>query len=118
MTELLRNTVILDLNQYNELKEFKEEISKSKIYVKAVPQVNGYVGYNFNTVYVHDKEYITESEAIKEISDRYDIVVKQHEELERIIFELRNPPKTSKEPTVIDLKNMSLWKLLKWKFKK
>ncbi|MCK9446981.1 hypothetical protein M0Q50_09045 [bacterium] len=88
------NTVVLDLQYYNELRDFKENMIKENI-------LYTYGGYH--------ESYITTDVAIKKIS-----VI--NEELKEEIRKLKNPETVEK--TISEIRNMNIFQFLKWKFKK
>jgi hypothetical protein len=104
-----KNTVILDVEKYNELRDFKKAIEDGFI-------IKTYDGFSYM------KMNMTESEALVEMSKRIDELNKINNDLwSKIatlnleIKELKNPVK--KELTVDDIKKMSYWEFKKWKNK-
>lgn len=92
------NTVILSVQDYNELRDFKNKIEND---------------YSYNTwrstcSFSLHEQWVTNSQAIKELSET-------NNELMKIINELRSP--TKKEPSINEIKKMSVWQFLKWRKK-
>ena len=99
MTE--KNTVILDVYEYNRLRDFEKEINAD----------NAYACYSIN-----NGHYIllTVNNAIKKLT-------KDNKDLKELNDELHNKlfhPPVTKELTIDEIKKMSFWKLLIWYFKK
>ena len=99
MTE--KNTVILDVYEYNRLRDFEKEINAD----------NAYSCYSIN-----NRHYIllTVNNAIKKLT-------KDNKDLKELNDELHNKlfhPPVTKELTIDEIKKMSFWKLLIWYFKK
>lgn len=98
-----KNTVILDLVQYNELREFKEQIEKNNVAV--IPCGANYNGcgasYNFT------KKFITTDEAVKEISKENENLLKiietQQTEINKFKF-----PNVSVSYNVDDIKKFTV----------
>lgn len=88
-----KNTVLLSLEQYNELRDFKKEIEKGnvlKIYYS-------YSGYDHN-------DFINIGDALKEISEVNNGLLKEKMALEQKL-ENKND----------EIKKMSYWQFRKWK---
>lgn len=89
-----KNTVILDVYEYNRLRDFEKEINAGNAYWC-------FSSYNY--------KLLTVNEAIKKLAE-------DNKDLKELNNELREVKK--KEHTVEEIKRMSFWKLLKWYFKK
>jgi hypothetical protein len=87
-----KDTVLLDVEKYNELRDFKKQMQEGKTLVIT------------DTRWTYRKEFVTESEAVKEIANDNAILQK---EIERLT--------TPKEITINDLKKMSYWEFRKWR---
>ena len=89
------NTVILSLNDYNELRDFKDKIQKE---------------YTLNTwcSYHSHQTWVSTNDALKELAETNNL-------LEKTIRELKYPIK--KEPSISEIKKMSVWQFLKWRNK-
>lgn len=96
------DTVVLNLKDYNELKEFKYEISKGNTFM-----------VSSNSRYYHEyqqncdtKMFISESESVKIISKENEILSKKLDELQK---------KYDKNNYILkSLKNKSFFQLFKW----
>jgi len=89
-----KDTVLLNVEKYNELRDFKKGIEDGYTY-----RVDyGMWGSSFRV--------IGTNEALKEMSQ---ILEAQQKEIE----ELKNPDK--KQPSIDEIKAMSWWKFRKWK---
>ena len=100
-----KDTVLLDVEKYNVLRDFKEHIEKGNTL-----EVN-------NSLFNSRRRFITTDEAVK-------IVVKERElivaELEKENTDLRLQIKTLESPlpkeiSINDLKKMSYWEFRKWR---
>ena len=90
------NTVLLSLEDYNELRGFKEKISKG--YIKDYS--------NFSRTY-----FTTKDKAIKKITD---LNKELHKEISRLEFELGNK-EIAKDICITDIRKMSIWQFNKWR---
>ena len=90
----LSNQVILDLETYNLLRDFKENIERNNTFL--IDSL--YLG-NKEVVYTIDEPVIKLAEANKRLSDE--------------IKKLRHPEKS--QPSIDEIKKMSWWQFRKWK---
>ena len=90
-----KDTVLLDIKKYNELRDFKQKIEEGKTIVI----VSGCKYYN--------KEFITTEKAVEQIAEANKLLQKENEDL-------RNANKP-KEITLNDIKKMSYWEFRKWR---
>lgn len=90
-----KNTVLLDVEKYNELRDFKQKIEEKYTYATKCSN------------YFYEVRYITTDEAIKEIEELNKSLSKRVEDLKSA----NNP----KEITIEDLKRMSYWEFRKWR---
>lgn len=88
------NTVNLDLNTYNNLRDFRSGIEKNHVVSIYRDSWNG------------EEQIFTTNDAVIEIA-------KENQRLAKIIRELKNPEK--QQPTIDDIKKMSWWQFRKWK---
>lgn len=96
-----KDTVLLDVETYNELRDFKKEIEDGNTYRLEF-------GMWHNSL-----RFISTDEALKEM---HQILEKMNQTLEtknKILEELKNSSK--KESSTEEIKTMSLWKFIKWK---
>lgn len=107
-----KNTVLLGLPEYNELREFKEQLEKNNS-CRALDYTN--TVYN-NNGYYPAVTFVTTDEAVKEIAAKNEGLIKHVEALNAEILKLKYPPK-DKELTVNDVKKMSVWEFRRWKNK-
>lgn len=95
MEEIKRNnTVILDLETYNDLRDFRDGIQR-----------NGAITVFYEWDCWGQRLY-TESEAITSIA-------RANEKLKAKMEELKHPDK--KQPTIEEIRKMSWWQFRKWK---
>jgi hypothetical protein len=87
-----KDTVLLDVEKYNELRDFKQKIEEGKTIVIIS-------GWNY-----YRKDFITTEKALEEIAEANKLLQKENEEL-------RKP----KEITLNDIKKMSYWEFRKWR---
>lgn len=88
------NTVLLELNEYNRLRDFEIGITKKGIALRDM----------YSNIY-----FVDESEAVK-------VFEREKDRLDEIILKLRveyNEARKEEKPSK-DLKQMSLWQLIKW----
>lgn len=90
-----KNTVLLDVEKYNELRDFKQKIEEGKTIVI----VSGWNYYN--------REFITTEKAVEQIAEANKLLQKENEDL-------RNANKP-KELALNDIKKMSYWEFRKWR---
>jgi hypothetical protein len=90
-----KDTVLLSLETYNQLRDFKENIEKGNSI-----EITGY-GYSCY------QKFITTDEAIKNL-------MKDKDNLQKEISELKQGEKP-REITLYEIKKMSIWKFLKWR---
>lgn len=101
------NTVILSLSEYNSLRDFRENQKKNKtcLIVGYDPQL--WCGYTPRYT------YITSDMAVEQIAKKNTELLDEVVKLKNKIYELENPQR--KEPTLEDIKKMSIWKFMKWR---
>jgi len=87
-----KDTVLLDVEKYNELRDFKQKIEEGKTLVIIS-------GWNF-----YRKDFITTEKALEEIAAENKLLQKENEELRK-----------SKEIKLNDIKKMSYWEFHKWR---
>ena len=90
-----KDTVLLAVEKYNELRDFKQKIEEGKTLVI----VSGWKYYR--------KDFITTEKALEEIAAANKLLQKENEDL-------RNANKP-KEITLNDIKKMSYWEFRKWR---
>jgi len=100
------NTVILNLGDYNSLRDFRDEMEKGHTYY--VIEYTGYCGYT--NIY----RFVSTDEAVRIISEFNEKLQKRISDLQIEIYDLKNP---KKEITIEQIKKMSLWQFLKWRRK-
>ena len=89
-----KDTILLDLKTYNELRDFQKGIEDGHTYR---------IGFGrWGTTHV----FIGTDEALKEMGE-------QLKEIQEENYELKNPDE--KQPSIDELKSMSWWKFRKWK---
>ena len=91
------NTVLLSLEDYNELRDFKTEIEKG----------NTFCGWHYG--WGSDVRYISTDEAVREMAEC-------NKELQDKIHELNDTiAGKPKEIKLKDVYKMSIWQFMKWK---
>lgn len=99
-----KDTVLLDVHTYNELRDFKEKFTSGQVYRLS------------SGVYISSPKFVDCDEALKEMGD----IIKQKEQkidkIEDELYELKYS--NNGEPSINKLKNMSWWSLIKWRISK
>lgn len=99
-----KDTVLLDVEKYNVLRDFKEYIEKGNT-----------LEFN-NSRYNSYRKFITTDEAVKIVVKERELIVaeleKENTDLRLQIKTLKSPP--PKEISINDLKKMSYWEFRKW----
>jgi hypothetical protein len=99
-----KNTVLLSVDDYNKLRDFKKKITDGKILVD----------YQFlGGVYRNEVRYYTDDKVIEELHLRNKSLKEEIKYLQNRINDLQNPK--PKETTIDEIKKMSVWQFLKWK---
>lgn len=102
-----KDTVILSLEKYNELRDFKRNVEEGKVV--------SFMSYNPFNDYWSKRCFLTENEALKKVQEINQDLKKQltifKNRTEKLI-ENENKPK---ELSIAEIKNMSYWQLIKWK---
>lgn len=91
------NTVILDLEEYNFLRDFHKGIVEGEIV-----HVYSHMGYRL-------AHYVSDNEQIENLKDE---IVRLEEQNDK----LRNESQKI-NPTVIEIREMSIWQFIKWRMK-
>ena len=105
-----KDTVLLAVEKYNELRDFKKEVEKSRKESKFAvieDRWGGLIGCGYS------RKYYTESEAILDFETRNKELEAKNKELEAKIkkFGIKEP----KEVSINDIKKMSYWEFRKWR---
>lgn len=106
-----KNTVTLDLEAYNKLRDFKTEIENGKTL-----EVTHFPGpYGFT-----DVKFYTENEIISKFNERCKELQVENTELRNNIKELKENIKQvevikPKEISINDVKKMTYWEFRKWR---
>ena len=101
-----KDTVLLDVEKYNVLRDFKEYIEKGNTL-----EIN-------NSRYNSYHRFITTDEAVKIlVNESNDLIKTQAEELNRLLKQISDLQEINKpkEITINDLKKMSYWEFRKWR---
>lgn len=102
------NTVLLSLSDYNELREFKENMEKYNVYKLSQPYSNPFSCLNYQ---LHiPLKYITTDEAIIELLERNNQLSEMHDKLAIECDKLKRET-ISKEK----ISKMSIWEFIKWR---
>lgn len=109
------NTVVLALDKYNELREFKEKILAGNVYVigkqrnyGVVGDYGGFGGYNNSD----STYYYTTEEAIAELVNLNITLASENDELRT---RLHNINVSQMGINIHDVKKMSIWQFIKWR---
>jgi hypothetical protein len=98
-----KNTVLLGIEEYNNLRDFKENITKG----------NSFQTKHYNYVWGSNTTFVTENEAVKILISENDNMKQYCQKTEEQIKNLlQNKPK---EITLADLKKMSYWQFRQWR---
>jgi hypothetical protein len=89
-----KNTILLDLKEYDKLRDFKKNIEQNKT-------LKVHYCYNDNYKEIYNWTILTTEEAIKEI-------LKDNKTLKEAL-------EHKKDIDLEDVKKMSIWKFLKWR---
>jgi len=108
-----KNTVVLDIDRYNELRDFKENLERDNVRRISNATSNRYQQYNVI-------EYIDVNDALNEIEEINRINVEVNIKLKNDIYELNKiitdgNKKVSNPIKIEDFKKMSIWDFFKWK---
>lgn len=98
-----KNSVMLDIDRYNELYNFKKNIENNHVIAISNVWDNG----NQNT------KIYTPDGMVKEIAKVNDDLKQEILDLKQEISDLKHDKE--KELTITEIKNLSLWKFLKWR---
>ena len=90
-----KDTVLLAVENYNELRDFKKKIEE------------GYTLTITSSIFYYDRRFITTDKAVKELVDA-------NKELQKQIEDLRSGNQ-KKELPISEIKRMSIWQFLKWR---
>lgn len=99
------NTVILNLGEYNALRDFREEMEKEYTYY-----IQEYIYCGYTKTY----HFVSTDDAVKLISEINDKLMVEIKKLEDEIVDLKNP---KKDITIDQVKQMSIVEFIKWKRK-
>jgi prefoldin subunit 5 len=102
-----KNTVLLDIERYNELYNLEKKIKEGKRLVIEIDSGSRIHEYKY---------YYTDEEIAKELRDHCEKLEKENEKLgEKIEEAERKIPETEQQLTVEYLKQMNYWQFKKWK---
>jgi len=93
-----KDTVLLSIDKYNDLKEFKTQIEEGKTLTII----------SSGREFFSQRKYITTEKAIKEIAEANKLLQEENEDL-------RNERQKIKKTLINDFKKMSYWEFRKWK---
>jgi len=106
------NTVVLDLNCYLELKEFKEKIEKEYIKINI---------YCYNSYRNSNTEYLTKDETVIKLGKQIDQLNKELYDLKSLEIDLMRKSEGIKEDLKdfkYKIKRLSIWEFIKYKIDK
>jgi len=109
-----KNTVLLDLFEYNKLREFKEKIEENNS-IKKEYWLHGHEYVTYISTDSHIKELIEEGNKLRETTNDLE---KKISHLEDDILKLNKKlpiPIVQKDVTLEDIKKMSYWEFRRWK---
>lgn len=102
-----KNTVLLEVERYNELYNLEKAIKEGKKLV--IERSYGYGAREY-------KYYYTEDEIITELKTRVEELGKENNKLEEKLKDAeRKIPEPEKQITIEDIKQMNYWQFRKWK---
>jgi hypothetical protein len=104
-----KNTVLLDIQEYNQLRDFQKSIQDGKTYYLSYTSGTG--GYQYTTNYT----FFTKEQVVELYEKQIEKLHKQLDEQRGTIVNLINPKK--QEVTIEDIKKMSVFNLIIWKIK-
>ena len=105
------NTVVLSLNDYNQLREFKEKMEEGNTYKLLQPYVSRSVYWG--SEYHSPVNYITTDEAVIELLERNKELLKINTELKEEMVEMNR----NSIETINKVKKMSIWEFIRWRKK-
>ena len=105
-----KDTVLLAVEKYNELRDFKKEVEESRKESKFAV-IEERCGGMFGGGYT--RKYYTENEAVLDFETRNKELEAKNKELEVKIEKFG--VKESKEISINDIKKMSYWEFRKWR---
>lgn len=95
--------VIIDVDLYNELHDFREKLSDGgTLWVR---KTNGYTFYT----------YVTTEEVLKELNEENDYLIKKNENLQNELIEKSVLYKNCEQSTTKRFEEMSIYDFIKWK---
>ena len=100
------NTVILSIDDYNRLRDFRENIKNEKVILVTCS--------DYNDEYDDDYVFITKDKALKMAEEANISLLEEINELKEEVNKLKNT-ETPKEYIIDELKSMSIWQFSKWK---
>ena len=124
--ETVKNTVTIDIKDYNELRDFKNAIVNAQSVIINTGTYSGNYNANYNasgnysfvsgmgTMYNSSTQYtvVSESEAVEKIALVNEKLNKDNDALNEIIFNLNKRPR---ELTSAQIKDMSIFEFIKWR---
>ena len=105
-----KNTVLLSLDDYNKLREFKENV-----------EFGGTVVKTLNYVYLYNREFISKTEALDQLAKEFETMNGKLSEKDSTITNLSNIIKNltdSAQNNTTKFKKMSLFEFAKFKMSK
>jgi len=115
-----KDTVVLSLKDYNELREFKEKINHNYVIEVKLSNCSCY----------RVREFITKDEAIKTLGDINKQLAEEHKTYDAVYRELKNTEyRVKKQEEQLEflkdavdekyrVKKMSIWEFIKWRKQK
>jgi aromatic ring-opening dioxygenase LigB subunit len=113
-----RDTVLLSINQYNALRDFKKKIEDGNTFTVITSRIPGYghgidIDSRVTTFYTKDDVIQTYAETNADLARVNEELVAENEKLRYKIKEFGITE--SKEITINDIKKMSYWEFRKWR---
>ena len=96
-----KNTVLLSIKDYNELRDFKIEIERN------------HTLHSWEHTWGSGYTWVTTDEAVKCIAQKNKEASKNVRKLQEKIWDLKHPE--TKKETLESVKKMSIWQFIKWK---
>lgn len=110
---MTKDTVILDVVEYNKLRDFKNEIEKGNILKK----YSNYSGYTFICGLDVDEAIILLANENDELKER---IINKDKIIQKLKYKCSDieKPTESKEKTIEEIRNMSYFEFRRWSKKK
>jgi hypothetical protein len=115
----MEKKVTISLTDFDELRNFKEEIEANHTVKTTFHWVENYDGHHVFGRIQPRTEFISTDDAVKAIGEQNDSLTQRVKELSDELWEYKNGQRaeTQNGKTLSQVSNMSIWKFLKWRGK-